>query len=77
MSHELKCIIYAIKCPIINVIWKQCEFVLYILIDKNYKLFPNFHNYIIICKKEILDLHFQEMQQELIKLVKKGEKNEK
>lgn len=46
------------------------------IIDKNYKLFPNFHNYIIICKKEILNLSFWEMEKELIKLLNKGEQNE-
>lgn len=47
------------------------------IIDKNKKLFPNFHNYIIICKKEVLDLSFIEMEDQMIKLINKGEKNEK
>ena len=47
------------------------------LIDNNYDIFPKYHNYIIICKKEILFLSFQEMENELIKLVHKGEENEK
>ncbi len=47
------------------------------IIDNNLKLFPNFHNYIIICKKEILKLSYSEMEKELIKLLNKGEKNEK
>jgi len=47
------------------------------IIDKNYNLFPNFHNYIIICKKEILNLSFQEIEKELINLIIKGEKHEK
>jgi len=47
------------------------------IIDNNYKLFPNFHNYIIICKKEIINLSFKEKEFELIKLLNKGEKNEK
>ena len=46
------------------------------IIDKNCNLFPNFHNYIIICKKEVLNLSFQEMEKELIKLINKGEKHE-
>ena len=47
------------------------------IIDKNHKLFPNFHNYIIICKKEILILPFKEMEIELVKLINKGETHEK
>ena len=47
------------------------------IIDNNLKLFPNFHNYIIICKKEILKLSYSEMEKELIKLLNKGEQNEK
>jgi len=43
------------------------------IVDKNNKLFPNFHNYIIICKKEILNLSFWDMEKELIKLLNKGE----
>lgn len=43
------------------------------IIDNNLKLFPNFHNYIIICKKEILKLSYSEMEKELIKLLNKGE----
>ena len=35
------------------------------IIDNNYKLFPNFHNYIIICKKEILNL----LKKEFFKLL--------
>ena len=47
------------------------------IIDKNCIYFPNFHNYIIICKKEILLLTFSEMEKELMKLVSKGEQDEK
>ena len=47
------------------------------IIDNNYKLFPNYHNYIIISKKEVLNISFQQMERELIKLLNKGEKNEK
>ena len=48
------------------------------IIDKNINLFPNFHNYIIICKREIINLNFQEMENELISLLNnKGENHEK
>ena len=47
------------------------------IVDNNKNLFPNFHNYIIICKKEVLNLSFQEMNDELVKLIKKGDDNEK
>ena len=40
------------------------------IIDKNYNLFPNYNNYIIICKKDVLDLTFQEKEIELIKILK-------
>lgn len=43
------------------------------IIDNNYNLFPNFHNYIIICKKEILNLSYNYMEKELINLLNKGE----
>ena len=46
------------------------------IIDKNNKMFPNFHNYIIICKKEVLNLSFSNMEEELIKLINKGDYNE-
>ena len=44
------------------------------IIDNNYKLFPNYHNYIIISKKEVLNISFSEMEYQLIKLLNKGEK---
>jgi len=47
------------------------------IIDKNYKIFPNFYNYIIICKKEILNLSYWDMEKQLIDLINRGEKNEK
>lgn len=47
------------------------------IIDNNYKLFPKFHNYIIICKKEVLNISFKEMEVELVKLLNKGDYNEK
>lgn len=44
------------------------------ILDNNMKLFPNFHNYIIICKKELLKIPFKEMELEFIKLLNnKGE----
>lgn len=47
------------------------------IIDKNIKIFPNYHNYIIICKKEILNLKFLEIEKNLLNLIIKGEKDEK
>lgn len=47
------------------------------IIDNNKDLFPNYHNYIIICKKEILNLSFKDINDKLIDLINKGAKNEK
>lgn len=47
------------------------------IIDKNNKLFPNFHDYIIICKKDIINLSYWEMEEQLLQLFKKGENYEK
>ena len=47
------------------------------IIDNNKNLFSNYHNYIIIVKKEVLNLSFNNMEEEFIKLIKKGDKNEK
>ena len=47
------------------------------IVDNNNKLFPNFHNYIIICKKEVLNISYNEMEKYLVELFLKGEKNEK
>ena len=47
------------------------------IIDQNYNIFPKNHNYIIICKKEILELNYSKINDELIKLLYKGENNEK
>ena len=47
------------------------------IIDNNYKLFKKYHNYIIICKKEVLSLSFKEMEQELKFLLEKRDKDEK
>ncbi len=44
------------------------------IITKNYNLFPKFHNYIIICKREINNLTYAQMNNMLIKLLNnKGE----
>ena len=47
------------------------------IVDNNIKMFKNNRNYIIICKKEILDIKYSQMEQELISLIKKGDKYEK
>ena len=47
------------------------------IIDNNKETFLEYYNYVVICKKEILNLTFKEMEFELIKLIKKGEKYEK
>ena len=45
------------------------------IIDNNIELFPNYHNYIIICKKDVLDISFKEMENELVTLLtNKGDK---
>ena len=45
------------------------------IIDHNIELFPNYHNYIIICKKDVLDISFKEMENELVTLLtNKGDK---
>ncbi len=44
------------------------------IIDNNRFLFPNYHNYIIICKRDIVSLTYQEMELSLQKLLNnKGE----
>lgn len=48
------------------------------IIDNNKNNIQNGYNYVIIIRKEILSLSYQEKKQELINLFKKiGEKNEK
>ena len=48
------------------------------IIDNNKNNIQNGYNYVIIIRKEILSLSYQEKEQELINLFKKiGEKNEK
>ena len=46
------------------------------IITKNKKIFPNFHNYIVICKKEVLNLSYQEIEKEILNLMKIGDSNE-
>ncbi len=43
------------------------------IIIKNIQLFPNYHNYIIICKKEVLELSYLKMEEVLVSLINKGE----
>ena len=48
------------------------------IITNNYSLFSNYHNYIIIVKKEVINLNYHSMENELINLLKsKGEIYEK
>ena len=47
------------------------------IIDNNRKAFSSYHNYIIICKKEILNLSYLEMEKNFLNLLNKGENNEK
>ncbi len=47
------------------------------IIDNNYKLFKKYNNYIIICKKEVLNLSYKDMEKEIKLLIEKSVKNEK
>ena len=49
------------------------------IIDVNENMIPKFYDYVIILKKEILELSYEEMANNLITLLKKnkGDKNEK
>ena len=47
------------------------------IVSNNYKLFPNYNNYIIICKKDVLNLTYINMEMELVKLLKEINLNEK
>lgn len=47
------------------------------IIDQNRDVFSNFHNYVVICKKEILNISFEEKNTQLVKLIAKGENHEK
>ena len=40
------------------------------ILTKSQRIFPNFHNYIIICKKEVLNLSYQAKENELVNLIK-------
>lgn len=39
------------------------------IITNNITLFPNYHNYIIICKRDVLTISYKEMEENLIKLL--------
>lgn len=48
------------------------------IIDQNEKVVQSPYDYVIIIRKRLLELNYQEIEQELITLLKKiGEKNEK
>ncbi len=47
------------------------------IIDNNESLFPKAYNYIIICKKELLNISYKDMEEYLISLINKGDANEK
>ena len=42
----------------------------YFVIDNNKKIVHNGYDYVIIVKKGVLDLTYQEMERELLKLIK-------
>ncbi len=44
------------------------------IIDNNETFFANYHNYIIILKRDILSLSFREKEKQLVDLIKKGDK---
>jgi len=48
-----------------------------VIIDENKKLFKTNADYIIMVRKEIVNLDFNNMEKELIILLQKGNKNEK
>ena len=39
------------------------------IITNNVTMFPNYHNYIIICKRDVLTISYKEMEENLIKLL--------
>lgn len=47
------------------------------IVDNNKKLFAANRDYIIMVKKDILNLKFQDMEEKLVNLLEKGNKNEK
>ena len=48
------------------------------ILDQNEKIVHSSYDYVIIIRKRILELNYQEMEQQLISLITKiGEKNEK
>lgn len=48
-----------------------------VIIDNNKKLFKNDRNYIIMVRKDILKISFQDMEKELRSLIEKGLGHEK
>ena len=42
------------------------------IIDNNRNLFKNFHNYIIMVKREYLKLTFNELEKEFVNVLRKG-----
>ena len=46
------------------------------IIDNNRNSYSKNRNYIIIAKKDVVNLKYSELEQELIKAFKKGDKNE-
>ena len=44
------------------------------IVRDNYNLFPNYYNYIIMVKKDILSLSYKEMENHLIELIEKEKK---
>ena len=61
------------KAVVRNKIKRQLR----VIIDNNKKLFQNNRNYIIMVRKDILNISFQDMEKQLINLMQKGTKNEK
>ncbi len=48
------------------------------IITNNFKLFPNYHNYIIMIRKELINLSYNEMEKYLVELLNnKGDIYEK
>ncbi len=47
------------------------------IIDNNKNIIPKHHDYVIISRKRLLELNYQDMETNLVNLIKKiGEKNE-
>ncbi len=56
-----------------NKLKRQLRFI----IDNNKDLFLSKRSYIVMVRKSIVDISFREMEDALVSLVRKGEKNEK